>query len=271
MIKSVMNKQMKRSGDFHCHLDDHRLQPMINQILNEYFSMNYQFLVAVMDAYQPETLQWHKNIAANEPRLFLTAGAHPHNAGDFKPEQLKAIKDFHQQSGLLAIGECGLDFYYNLASRQDQISCFAQQVKLAKELQLPLIIHSRQAEEEIIQILTAENFQLPFIMHCYSGSAEMAERLLQLNCWLSFSGIITFKKAEQIRAAASITPLNRLLIETDSPYLAPEPFRGRLNVPLYVEKVAEKIADLQNIPLSLLHERIQNNFLFFKERRYLNH
>ena len=163
---------------------------------------------------------------------------------------------------MIAWGEIGLDFHYDNSPREVQMDVFQWQLRLARELSLPVIIHTREAETETADILKSHcgDSNLPGIMHCFSGSAELAQKAIELGFSISFSGIITFKKAEDLRSVAKQVPLDRLLIETDCPFLAPIPFRGKRNEPAYVVEVARCLAELHGLELGELAKITTNNF-----------
>lgn len=195
---------------------------------------------------------------SNHADLFFTAGVHPHEASKAEPGYLEEFKILSQDPKCVGIGECGLDYYYDHSDRPTQRRVFEEQVALALELKKPLIIHVRDAHEDCLERLPKNH---PTIIHCFSGTREHAKAFLDKGCTISISGIVTFKKAEEIQAAVIETPLERLLIETDSPYLAPVPYRGKPNEPAYVKFVADKIAELKNIPVEKVIEQTGQNAL----------
>jgi len=166
---------------------------------------------------------------------------------------------------VIAWGEIGLDFYYDHSPRDVQREVFVRQIEKARELDLPVIIHSRDADDETVEILTGEYERGSFrgIMHCFGGTAQMAERLLEIGFLISFAGNVTFKKAENLREAARVVPLERLLIETDCPFLTPVPLRGRRNEPAFVAHTAHFLAELYGVETERLAERTARNFLEF--------
>ena len=184
-------------------------------------------------------------LAENNPDIYAAIGTHPHDARLFDERAEERVwKLAIGSKKVIAWGEIGLDFHYDNSPREVQIDVFQWQLRLARELTLPVIIHTREAETETADILNSHwaDSKLPGIMHCFSGSAELAEKAIELGFSISFSGIVTFKKAEELRAVAKRVPLDRLLIETDCPYLAPIPYRGKRNEPAYVVEVARCLA-----------------------------
>ena len=186
-------------------------------------------------------------LAEKHADVYTAIGTHPHDARLFDDEAEKRIaKLVSQSSRVIAWGEIGLDFHYNNSPRDVQMTVFARQLRLARKANLPVIIHTREAEAETIEILKTEwaGDALPGIMHCFSGSLWLAQQALELGFYVSFSGIVTFKKAEELRAVAKEVPLDKLLIETDCPFLAPVPFRGKRNEPAHVVEVARCLAGI---------------------------
>lgn len=182
--------------------------------------------------------------------LFTAAGIHPHEASQWDEAYFNRLKKLAGERKIIAIGEIGLDYHYKLSPIEEQKMVFRQLLQLAQEVDLPAIIHSREAAHDTFTLLREENRgKLKGVLHCFSGDKELGKGALEMGLYLSFTGNITFGKAEIIRTAAKETPLDRILIETDCPFLAPQEFRGKRNEPAYVVKVAEKIAALKNIPL----------------------
>ncbi len=202
-------------------------------------------------------------LAEAHPDIYAAVGVHPHDARLFDERAEKRIWKLATGSAkVIAWGEIGLDFHYDNSPREVQIDVFEWQLRLARELSLPVIIHTREAETETAAILNSHwaDSKLPGIMHCFSGSAQLAQQAIESGFSISFSGIVTFKKAEELRAVAKQVPLDRLLIETDCPYLAPIPFRGKRNEPAYVVEVARCLADLRGLEIEELAEITTNNF-----------
>lgn len=248
--------------DFHCHLDMEDFAGKREDMVSECFASGFSKLVTAADPYEKGSLQITAEILDYHKNVFCTAGAHPHNADHYSPavekDLLKFIND--KSDRVLAVGEAGLDFHYNLSTPENQRRVFNRQIAIAKDLQLPLIIHSREAEKDVLEILEQARFKQPVVFHCYTGDIEHAREILKRGYHISVSGIVTFKKSEYLREIVEIIPLNRIFSETDSPYLSPEPYRGRLNTPLRVKFVAEKIAAVKGIELKKLNKAINNNF-----------
>jgi len=196
--------------------------------------------------------------------IYTAIGIHPHDARfyDDAAEQL-IIKLSTQSSRVIAWGEIGLDFHYDNSPREVQMRVFQRQLQLAGEAKLPVIIHTREAEPETVDILKSQvaGGNPPGIMHCFSGSSWLAQQAIDLGFYLSFSGIVTFKKAEELRTIAKQVPLDRLLIETDCPFLAPVPYRGKRNEPAYVVEVARCLADLHEKTIDEMGQITSENFV----------
>ena len=185
--------------------------------------------------------------------IYGTVGLHPHDAKELTPELLEEFRTWAAHPKILAIGEIGLDYYYDFSPRQAQQEAFRRQLRLAKELALPVTIHDREAHQDTFDILTEERaWENGGIFHCYSGSEEMVREITKRGFYVSFSGSVTFKNAEKLRRAAAAVPLDRLLIETDSPYLTPVPLRGKRNEPARVIYTAAVLAKLRGLKLSEL-------------------
>lgn len=249
--------------DFHCHLDMKDFDSDRKAIVDEYFSSGYTKLVTVADPYEGDSLAKTKEILSYNENIYTMVAAHPHNADMYNSEIEKNILTFISDTGAVAVGEAGLDFHYNFSTPENQIKVFKRQTALAKELQLPLVIHSRNAEKLVIQILEEASFDLPVVFHCYTGNMEDAREILKRGYYISISGIVTFKKSEFLREIAAIVPLDKIFTETDSPYLSPEPFRGKINTPLRVRFTADKIAELKGIPVTELNAAVNKNFSVF--------
>ncbi len=186
---------------------------------------------------------------AHPGRVSATVGLHPHDA----KHQVDGIISLLTAPEVVAVGECGLDYHYEHSPRPVQREVFAAQIDLAAERGLPLVVHTREAWDETFDILAAGP-SVPTVFHCFSGGPTEARRALDLGAWLSFSGIVTFKTAGDLRAAAALAPLDRLLVETDSPYLAPVPHRGRPNQPAFVPLVGAAVAAARGVPIEVIEE-----------------
>ena len=198
---------------------------------------------------------------ANAPALYFAAGFHPSNLADFRKGDFERIAALLASPKGVAVGEIGLDYHYDDTDESSQKRAFCEQLELADSLGLPFIVHSRDAAADTLQILKDNRAKLSHggVMHCFSGSPETAKEYLKLGLYISFAGPVTFKNARRLDEVAKIVPKERILAETDSPYLAPEPYRGTLNTPKNVVKVYEKLAILRGEPLEELAQNIWNN------------
>lgn len=199
-------------------------------------------------------------LSAAVPGIYAAVGVHPHTASTVTPEVLAALETLTQHSKVVAWGEIGLDFYYDHSPRDVQQHAFAAQLACAQRCSLPVVIHSRDAEPETLAILRQQPLPRSGHVHCFTGTPAMAEAVLDLGLYIGFTGIVSFPKAENVRDALRVVPLERLLIETDSPYLAPVPHRGRRNEPAFVQHVAEAIAQVKGVPLDEVLTHTTQNF-----------
>lgn len=191
--------------------------------------------------------------------VYAAVGIHPHEVKDIDAATYDALRVLARQEKVVAIGEIGLDFIYDLSPREVQLRCFQEQLNLAEELDLPVIIHDREAHPEILEILRSRKGSLRGVLHCFSGNWAMACECLDLGFHLSVAGPVTYRKADQLRAVAGEVPLGRLLIETDAPYLAPQPYRGKRNEPAYVMETARYLAGIRGIPVDELEQQTTAN------------
>lgn len=254
---------MSHWTDAHCHLQDEFLRgdeaslASVNDILARAFDGGVDRVVVIgTDA---TTSRGALEVTALESRvdIYATVGLHPHDAReDLGPVEALA-RTGHPK--LVGIGECGLDYYYEHSPRDVQRRVFAQQIALAHELDLALVIHARDAFDDLIEILASEGVPERTVVHCFTGTPEDAQRCLVLGCDISISGVVTFKNAELLREAVRTVPLERLHVETDSPFLAPVPYRGTSNEPAYVTVVGEYVAELRGESFAAVREATSAN------------
>ena len=189
-------------------------------------------------------------LAQSQEGIYAAVGMHPHDVKDMKPGDLDQLEAWTREPKVMAIGEIGLDYHYNFSPKEDQQYWFKEQLNLAKRLNLPVIIHDREAHGDVFDMIEEAGVaSTGCVMHCFSGSVEMAREYVKRGIYISLAGPVTFHNARKTREVAADIPLEWLLIETDCPYLAPVPHRGRRNEPAYVVKVAETIADVKKVPL----------------------
>ncbi len=250
--------------DSHCHLDHEPLFNDLDQIIKRSKDIGIEKLLTICTTL--ESFEKIKKIVKRDKIIYGTYGIHPHEAKNDKITPKLIIDEINNNEKIIGIGETGLDFYYNHSDKFDQITSFEHHIKASLDLDIPLIIHSRNAEDETFEILNNfKNDNLKILMHCFTGSKKFAEKLLELNAYFSASGIITFKNSTDLQETFQFIPLEKSLIETDSPYLAPVPNRGKKNEPSFIDFTASKLAEIKNIPKAKLAEITTNNFnrLFF--------
>jgi len=192
--------------------------------------------------------------------IFATTGLHPHSAKEMCEEVLLGIDRFAENEKVVAIGETGLDYFYMNSEKEIQINSFTEQIRLGKRHNLPVIIHVRDADQDMLEILKKESMaDAPGVIHCFTGDFDTAKKYLDMGFYISFSGIVTFKRSDELREAAKNIPIDKMLIETDSPYLAPVPHRGKPNEPSYVKYVAETIAEVRGISFEEIAQATKSN------------
>lgn len=199
-------------------------------------------------------------LAERNSFIFATTGVHPHSADQTNEEVLKRLDQFAKHEKVVAIGETGLDYFYMNSEKEVQIDSFVEHIHLGRKHNLPIIIHVREADENMVEILKKERAaDVPGVIHCFTGNYDTAVKYLDLGYYISFSGIVTFKRSEELREAAKKIPANKILIETDSPYLAPVPHRGKPNEPSYVKHVADTLAEVRGITFDELADITKAN------------
>ena len=254
--------------DSHCHIDGEAFDADRDEVIQRAKHAGVKALLNIGTG-NPHNGEIAKavEIAEKYESVFASVGVHPHDAKEYNDEAEKHLFDLIKSSEkVVAWGEIGLDFFYDHSPRDVQMEVFRRQIVVARALNLPIIIHSRDADDETVEILTEECSSESFrggIMHCFGGTAEMAQELMNIGFLISFAGNVTFKKAENLRDAARVVPLDKLLIETDCPFLAPVPFRGKRNEPAFVVHTARFLADFYNIALEDLAQTTTGNFLRF--------
>jgi TatD DNase family protein len=232
--------------DTHAHYDDEQFDPDRDALLSSMPENNIGLIVNSCDSL--EAIDKVLAIADKYPFIYASVGIHPHMVGSLTEPDMETVKRASTHERVVAIGEIGLDYYYDTAPRDIQRKWFSRQVELAREVHLPVIIHDRDAHKDTMDILRACHAEaVGGVLHCFSGSVEMAREVLDLGMYIAFGGSLTFKKAVRPVEVAKYVPLDRIVLETDSPYLAPEPNRGRRNSSLYMHHVAEKLAQIRQL------------------------
>ena len=250
--------------DSHCHLDHEPLLSDLTNVIKRSKEVGIKKLLTISTSFA--SFDRIKNIIEKDEIIFGTIGIHPHETTDNKITTDVIVKNITDNKKIIGVGETGLDFFYNNSDKNDQIISFKQHIEASIITNTPLIIHSRDAEEETFNILSNYKDQnLKILMHCFTGSKDFANKLLTLNAFFSASGIITFKNSIELQDTFKSLPLDKILIETDSPFLAPVPNRGKKNEPSFIDFTAQKLADIKNISKLELINFTTNNFnkLFF--------
>ena len=244
--------------DTHCHLDAPRFDEDRADVMERARAAGVRRMVTI--GCDEESSRRALGLAATHDDVWATVGVHPHEAAAAPEGFDETLEALSRHERCVAIGECGLDYYYDHSPRERQREVFARQVALARRVRKPLVIHVRDAWSATLDVLHAEGARdAGGVIHCFSGSLEDAERSLELGFYLSIPGIVTFKSPGDLPEVVKRVPLDRLLVETDSPYLAPVPYRGKRNEPAYVLEVARKVAELREMPLEELIEATGKN------------
>ena len=247
--------------DSHCHLDYPDLYVRLDDVVKSGEINQVKKLLTICTTL--ESFEKIKLIINKYKNIYGTFGIHPHESKNYPQVDLEYIlnlrKDFDK---IIGIGETGLDFYYEHSNKEIQKKSFIEHIRAASELNIPLIVHSRNAETETYEMLKSEkqNSKIKILMHCFTGTKDFAKKLLDLECYISVSGIITFKNLGKLANTITYIPIEKLLVETDCPYLAPEPFRGKVNEPSYIVHTVEKLAQLKNVSKEIIMESTTKNF-----------
>ena len=250
--------------DSHCHLDHEPLFSDLKNVIKRSKEIGIKRLLTISTSI--ESFSRVKEIVNKDDIIFGTIGIHPHETDKNKINSEFFIKNLNENKKIIGIGETGLDFYYDNSDRDKQIESFKIHIEAALKANIPLIIHSRNAEEKTFDILNEyKKEKLKILMHCFTGSQKFAEQLLGFNSYFSASGIITFKNSVELQKTFKFLPLNKVLIETDSPFLAPVPNRGKKNEPSFIDFTATKLAKIKGIEKSEIIKITTDNFnnLFF--------
>ena len=247
--------------DSHCHLDFSELFNQLEEVIHRAESNQVKCFLTICTTL--ESFERIKLIINKYKNIYGTFGIHPHETKKFTNVDSKFILDLKKKyKKVIGIGETGLDFYYNHSDKKIQIKSFIEHIHAAGELNIPIIVHSRDAEIDTYEIIKSEikNSNLKVLIHCFTGSKDFAKKLLDLNCYISLSGIITFKNSAELADTASYIPIEKLLVETDSPYLAPLPYRGKTNEPSYIIQTIEKLSKIKKISKESVIENTTKNF-----------
>ena len=245
--------------DSHCHLDYEPLFENIDEILKRSKNIGIEKLLTICTTIK--SFDKIKHLVKKDKIIYGTYGIHPHEAKNDKVTSDLIINEIKNNNKIIGIGETGLDFYYNHSDKNDQINSFEEHIKASIKLNIPLIIHSRNAESETLEIFEKyKNKKLKILMHCFTGSKQFADNLLKFNAYFSASGIITFKNSIELQNIFKSLPLDKILSETDSPFLAPVPMRGKKNEPSFIKYTLDKLSELKNIKFHEMNTHTTNNF-----------
>jgi TatD DNase family protein len=248
--------------DSHCHLDGSEYDPDRDEVVQRALDAGVEKMVCIGTGSGPPDLEAGIRVAEKYPAFYATVGVHPHDAAKAGEADLKRLDDLLGHPKVIAMGEIGLDYHYDFSPRDTQRSVFIQQMSIAAAHRKPIAIHTREAWEDTLALI--EQYWtptgLPGIMHCFSGGPAEARRTLALGFYLSFAGIVTFPKALDVQAAAREAPADRILVETDAPFLAPVPKRGKRNEPALMVHTAQKLADLREVSYDELGRTTTENF-----------
>jgi TatD DNase family protein len=250
--------------DSHCHLAGEEFVSDLREVASRASDADVRDALCILESEDADELGRAQAVRAAWPSIQFATGIHPHHAGKFAgdvPQMIGIIRDAVGSCGACAIGEIGLDYHYDFSPRDVQQEVFAAQIQLALDLDLPIIIHTREATDDTLRIIReVGGGGIRGVFHCFTGDRAMARAVLDLGFYLSYAGIVTFPKAGELREAARMTPFDRILSETDAPYLAPVPHRGKRNEPAFVVRVVETLAELHSRTREEMAAQIHANF-----------
>ena len=247
--------------DSHCHLLHSKSEKMIPEIISNAKLNNVQALLNIST--HPDEFDEIIDVSNQYENVYSSIGIHPHSASLISKENYKLMSQLVKNPKVVGVGETGLDFYYNNSERNDQLENLEKHIDIAQENNLPIIIHMREAEEDMIEILEKRFKEKEFngVIHCFSGSEKFAKFVESINFYISVSGIITFPKAQELRDVVIKYPLNKILVETDAPFLAPVPMRGKTNEPAFIKYTVEYLAKMFDLNLNYFSDTTTENFL----------
>lgn len=252
--------------DSHAHLDDDKFVSDQQQVLSRAWAADVRAIVTVgtdlassSRAVALASSHTHRPSNRQQPVVWATVGVHPHDASELNPEGLAELERLASTQCVVAVGEIGLDFYRNLSPPAVQKAAFVEQLELARRLDKPVVIHDRDAHSQVLGLLQQVAQDWQGVMHCFSGDEEMASKVMSMGFLVSLAGPLTFDNSHRLHAVARSVPLERMLVETDCPYLAPQPHRGHRNEPAYVRLVAARLAELKGVSLERVAEATTRN------------
>jgi TatD DNase family protein len=244
--------------DTHCHLDYLKLN--LDELLVQCHNVGVKKLISI--SVDEANMKLVFDLIQKHSSVYGTLGIHPHEAKTWNHSIEDFMRTYYSHPKIVGFGEFGLDYYYMHSTKAEQRQVFEKQLELAAEFQMPIVIHSREAEQDTMDVIRPFLPKLPSVVfHSFSSSLPLAEFAIEHNCYLGFTGMITFKNADNIRAALALAPLNKIVVETDAPFLAPVPHRGKENTSVFLPFIAQKIAELKNIPLDELQKILWQNTL----------
>ena len=249
-----------RLVDSHIHLDDPKFDPDRDAVMERARAAGVERMMAIGTGGGPPDLEAGLRQTERYPFLYATVGVHPHDAAKTSEETFARLRELAAHPKVLAIGEIGLDYHYDLSPRPVQRSVFERQLEIAAEAAKPVVIHTREAWEDTLALVAGAGRPVPGILHCFTGDEWQAREALDRGFYLAFGGVLTFPKSDAVRQAARIAPEDRLLIETDCPYLAPVPHRGKRNEPAFVVEVVRRLAEIRGRPAEEMAEITTRNF-----------
>ena len=245
--------------DSHCHLDHEPLYSNINDVIKRSKQIGLKKILTIST--NLNSFENIKKIIELDEMIYGSIGIHPHETSDDRMEKEFIIDNANKYKKIIGVGETGLDFYYENSKKNDQIRSFIEHIEASITLKYPLIVHSRSAEKETFDILNNyKNSDVKILMHCFTGSREFAKKMMSLNAYFSASGIITFKNSIELQETFKLIEKDKILIETDSPFLAPVPMRGKKNEPSYIKYTLQKLSELKSLNFDDLEEITNNNF-----------
>lgn len=244
--------------DSHAHLNDEAFKLDVEQVIENALEAGVEAIL--VPGFDLASSIKAVELAEEHRMIWAAVGVHPHDAKTWDRTVVAQLEQLLTEAKVVAVGEIGLDYHYNYSGKEEQLKAFIEQINIAKSCQKPIIIHNREAHHDTFETLSRERVGVAGgVMHCFSGSEEMAAQFAQLGLYISFAGTLTFSKANKLRKTAAGVPMDRLLVETDSPYLAPHPFRGRRNEPAYVRLVGEKLAEVKKTSVADVMAMTVNN------------
>lgn len=247
--------------DAHAHYDDEKYDEDRDEIINSQFQNG---VIAIVNASSDlESSKASFELAKKYNKIYAVVGCHPHEADGFSEDDIEVYKEMLKNDKVVGVGECGLDYYYDLSDRDVQKRVFHRMIEFSDENNEPLVIHSRDAVEDTLTMLRSLRHGEKTLIHCFTGAKEVAREYLNLGYFLSIGGAVTFKNARHVVESVEYAPLDRLLLETDAPYMTPVPYRGKRNLSIYIENVVKKIAEIKNVTPEEVAEITTKNARFF--------